>query len=33
MLVRTRAREPARALLAFLATPAARAHLLASGVE
>jgi molybdate transport system substrate-binding protein len=33
MLVRTRAREPARALLAFLATPAARAHFLASGVE
>jgi molybdate transport system substrate-binding protein len=33
MLVRTRAREPARALLAFLATPAAREHFLASGVE
>jgi molybdate transport system substrate-binding protein len=33
MLVRTRADEPARALLAFLATPAAREHFLASGVE
>jgi molybdate transport system substrate-binding protein len=33
MLVRTQAREPARALLAFLATPAAREHFLASGVE
>jgi ABC-type molybdate transport system substrate-binding protein len=33
MLVRTRAREAARALLAFLATPAAREHFRASGVE
>jgi molybdate transport system substrate-binding protein len=33
MLVRAQAREPARALLAFLATPAARALFLASGVE
>ena len=33
MLVRTQAREAARALLAFLATPAAREHLRASGVE
>jgi molybdate transport system substrate-binding protein len=33
MLVGTHAREPARALLAFLATPAAREHFLASGVE
>ena len=33
MLERTQAREPARALLAFLATPAARGHFLASGVE
>jgi hypothetical protein len=33
MLMRTQAREAARALLAFLATPAAREHLRASGVE
>ena len=33
MLVRTQAREAARALLAFLATPAARGHFRASGVE
>jgi molybdate transport system substrate-binding protein len=33
MLVRTQAREAARALLAFLATPAAREHVRASGVE
>jgi molybdate transport system substrate-binding protein len=33
MLVRTQAREAARALLAFLATPAAREHFRASGVE
>jgi molybdate transport system substrate-binding protein len=33
MLTRTQAREAARALLAFLATPAARQHFRASGVE
>ena len=33
MLIRTQASEAARALLAFLATPAAREHFLASGVE
>lgn len=33
MLARTRSPEHARALLAFLATPAARRHFLASGVE
>ena len=33
MLTRTRAREHARALLAFLATPQARGHFLDSGVE
>jgi molybdate transport system substrate-binding protein len=33
MLVRTQAREAARALLAFLATPAAREQFIASGVE
>jgi molybdate transport system substrate-binding protein len=33
MLVRTQAPEAARALLAFLATPAARQHFRASGVE
>jgi hypothetical protein len=33
MLVGAQAREPARALLALLATPAAREHFLASGVE
>jgi molybdate transport system substrate-binding protein len=33
MLVRTQAREAARALLAFLATPAVRQHFRASGVE
>ena len=33
MLVRTQARETARALIAFLATRAARANFLASGVE
>jgi molybdate transport system substrate-binding protein len=33
MLMRTQAREAARALLAFLATPAAREHLRASGVD
>ena len=33
MLVRTQAREGARALLAFLATPAAREHFRVSGVE
>jgi hypothetical protein len=33
MLSRTQAREPARALLAFLATAEARRHFIASGVE
>jgi ABC-type Fe3+ transport system substrate-binding protein len=33
MLVRTQAREAARALLAFLTTPAARERFRASGVE
>jgi molybdate transport system substrate-binding protein len=33
VLMRAQAREPARALLAFLATAAAREHFLASGVE
>jgi len=33
MLAHTQAREAARALLAFLATPAARQHFRASGVE
>ena len=33
MLMRTQTREAARALLAFLAIPAARQHFRASGVE